>query len=91
MQKQEVYLVIFLEWETWRDFEAPLSDDVVQYCKQKPLKIPFWNQLFSGSPVDTNTIIKPVVVDISELPPEYETTNSVLWSNRGQPSSCFTI
>ena len=77
---------IKLEWESWRDFEAPQSDDAVEYCRDKPLKIPFWDQLFSGSPVDISTNVRPIVTDLSDQQPEYETTNSVLWSNRGQPS-----
>ena len=82
---------IKMEWEAWRDFEAPQSDDAVEYCRLKPLNIPFWDQLFSGSPIDTNTSVKPVVIDISEQSPEYETTNSVLWNNRGQPSKLNSI
>ena len=77
---------IKLECEAWRDFEAPQSDDAVEYCRHKPLKIPFWDQLFSGSPVDVSTNVRPIVTDLSDQQPEYETTNSVLWSNRGQPS-----
>jgi len=75
------------EWEAWRDCEAPQSDDAVEYCRHRPLKIPFWDQLFSGSPVDIITSVRPVVTDISKQQPEYETTNSVLWNNRGQPSN----
>jgi hypothetical protein len=75
------------EWEAWRDHIAPQSDDAAEWCRENPMKIPFLNELFSGSSVDTNTPVRPLPqIDRSELPPEYETTNSVLWSNRGNPS-----
>ena len=77
-----------LEWEAWRDYMAPQSDDAAEYCKENPLKIPFWNELFCGSLVDTSTPVRhPEKVDDSgDAPPMYETTNSVIWSNRGNPS-----
>ena len=75
------------EWEAWRDHYAPQSDDATEWCRENPMKIPFLNELFSGSTVDTAGPVRPVAeTDRSELPPEYETTNSVLWSNRGNPS-----
>jgi len=75
------------EWEGWRDFMAPQSDDALEYCRENPLEIPFWDELFSGSPVDTVTPLRAEKSDKSgNAPAEFETTNSVLWSNRGQRS-----
>ena len=29
------------EWNGWRDFMAPQSDDASEHCREKPLEIPF--------------------------------------------------
>ena len=80
-------LIVRGEWESWRDFKAPQSDDALEYCRENPLVIPFWDVLFSGSPVDTVTPLRAEKSDkTGNAPAEFETTNSVLWSNRGRRS-----
>ena len=67
------------EWEHWRDNVAPQSDDANEYCQLVPLAIPFWDELFSGSPVNTERCISAhVPKPRQDGPPQYETTNSVV-------------
>ena len=74
------------EWEAWLEFFAPKSDYADEYCKENPLVVLFWNELFCGGRVNTEIPIKPYVPrQKATQPAEYETTNSVVWSNRGQP------
>ena len=75
------------EWEAWRDFIAPNSDDSTEFCARHPMHIPFKEELFSGSIVNLDQPTRPhVPKPRHEMPPEYETTNSVIWSNRGHRS-----
>ena len=74
------------EWEHWRDQVAPKTDCANDYCKEHPLQVPFWEELFSGSLINSDKYIAPHVSKrrSTDDPAEYETTNSVLWSNRGE-------
>ena len=80
------------EWEEWKVHPAPYSDDSVEHCQRVPLVVPFLNELFNGSVVDIDTEIIPTgFFDKSLAPPVYETTNSVIWGNRGFKSKFFLI
>ena len=75
------------EWIQWVNYVAPMSDDATEYCLQHPLVIPLKQELFSGSTVDVDVTVLPIrPAEKCDLPPEYETSNSVLWSNRGRKS-----
>jgi len=77
------------EWEHWRDHVAPLTDNANDYCNSFPLHIPFWEQMFSASPIDATQHINPrVPKPRHDESPLFETTNSVVWSNRGKPCEC---
>ena len=42
------------EWTIWRDNIAPQSDDANEYCRDVvSLEVPFLDELFSGSPIDS--------------------------------------
>lgn len=75
------------EWKHWMDNVAPQTDCANDYCKDKPLEIPFWDELFSGSPINSDRYIAPHLPKrrTADDPEQYETTNSVMWSNRGEP------
>ena len=77
------------EWKHWMDHVAPKTDCATDFCRENPLQIPFWDELFSGSPVNTDTYVPPHVPKrrSGDEPSEYETTNSVIWSNRGEKSN----
>ena len=73
------------EWTTWTDTIAPQTDNAAEYCRNHPLEIPFWNELFSGSPINTQEYINPHIPNTRDCP-EYETCNSLVWQNRGEKS-----
>jgi hypothetical protein len=78
------------EWRDWVDNIAPKSDDALEYVISNPLHIPFLNSLFSKSTVDTEFYVSPKVVEKQKVP-GYETTNSVVGSNRGKSSKYTTL
>jgi hypothetical protein len=80
------------EWEEWKVHPAPHSDDAVENCQRVPLVVPFLNVLFNGSIIDVDTEIIPTgFFDGNEAPPVYETTNSVIWGNRGHKSRSLLL
>ena len=73
--------VVHEEWTAWLEHIAPKSDDANEFVRENPaaMRIPFWNELFSGSPINNEIVVRPhVPKDKAELPPELETTNSVI-------------
>ena len=80
------------EWEDWRDNIAPQSDCASEYCQLLPLDIPFADELFSGSSVNSAKLVAPRVARSRQnAPPQYETTNSVVWKNRGDACKDSTL
>jgi hypothetical protein len=76
-------LDVINSWTNWLENEAPSSDDVDEYIRRKPLRIPFAEILFGS---DTRREIESLpnsatsvqVADVIAGP-------SVVWSNRGRP------
>ena len=78
------------EWTTWTNTVAPQNDNAADYCKDHPLEIPFWHELFSGSPINTKEFINPHIPTARDCP-EFETCNSLIWHNRGNKRKLYII
>ena len=79
------------EWQAWAANKAPLTDCANDYIKnQEALHVPFLDILFNDSHINTEQYIAPYVPkQKKDEPAAFETTNSVVWSNRGQPCTYF--
>jgi hypothetical protein len=77
-------LDVIYSWTNWLENEAPLSDDVNEYIRCKPLRIPFADILF-GSDTRREIVSHPDIATSVQVA-DVLAGPSVVWSNRGRPS-----
>lgn len=73
----------------WEDFcaNAPLSDDVDEYCISKPLYVPFNDVLFTACNADNGQprIFQERIIEKDPDGIKSKSLDSAHWNNRGEP------